>query len=555
MVREADLSGLDLRGTALDGLAFDRCDLSRTRIGRTGRNDGPGGLTSFTRCDLREARLDKAEISGSLFRGCDMRGAVLAHAAAELTCFIECDLSGVEATGLRGRLSLFERCKLGVHGIDPARFPGADLARATLRGSRLDGAVLDKATLCEADLTQVRAMDSSFRGAEMQGALFTGARIRRCDLTGADLRHGASPLMRRSAARLDRAVGMEASDNTYGWEVPGEVRKRLAAEIRAALAGETGWSGAGEALRRVRAGFGEDRLDQTVGAFRRDRVANLLSGWASLGVGMGASTILGWQAVTLMQGFVSTGVAAGLVLGAASLFGSKAKDLVQGAVAAGTLALKRHAAPMVEQAVRRGTALSDLVVVAWRGQGPDGALARALAAGGIASALTGDLRVAVCDSAGFDKAMAWMRAAVASPGSLSGDVVLLRRDGGGSGPVALRFHAAGGMTAVYPDAPDGGPVSQRWEASALRASSVFLAGRPDPDPVREACTAAREAFYRGVLEDAFGSLAPDRSVRDVLVQRDERGGFSARYGYDGPDIAASDEDLSLYAEGARFGMA
>ncbi len=213
----ADLAGKKLPNVDLSGADVDKADLTEADLTSAGlykaRMNGIDGTSMKlvdclgARVKLRDAWLDKADLSGSDFANADLSGAVVTNTTArglrlasgkikELDAkganWEDVDLSGTHVTkadftGARlarsdwteasGAEVVFVEAQLDTVVASRARMPASDFTGASLVGARFDGANLAEANFTNADLT-----GADFTGANLQNAVFTGA-----TLTGAVL--------------------------------------------------------------------------------------------------------------------------------------------------------------------------------------------------------------------------------------------------------------------------------------------------------------------------------------------------------------------------------
>lgn len=138
--------------------------------------------TLFTDLDLSEARN-----TGCVFNECTFRRARFNdsthHSAAFVNCtFAGCNFFDVTFTECKFVGSMFDGCQFdSMQVVDGdwsfVGLPGADLRKASFRGTRLR----------EADLTGARCQDGSIRDVDLSGAWLHSADFSNCDLRGSDL--------------------------------------------------------------------------------------------------------------------------------------------------------------------------------------------------------------------------------------------------------------------------------------------------------------------------------------------------------------------------------
>lgn len=199
---DADLPGIQLAGTSLEGAELSRASLAGAR---------------FDGCNLEDSELRQADLRGASLDGSNLEGVDLSRATL------------VDAS-LRG--SNLESARLDGADLSRAVFDGSNLEQAELHGAVLGGARFDRANLEGANLERVSAAGASFvganlekcdlRDAELSGANFEGANLERCDLRGARLvgaRLVGANLEKCDLRRADLAGGRHGGE-------PGALRRR-----------------------------------------------------------------------------------------------------------------------------------------------------------------------------------------------------------------------------------------------------------------------------------------------------------------------------------------
>jgi fluoroquinolone resistance protein len=185
--------GIQFTSVSLVGARFERCNLVGCRFAHADaretvfedcvlrRPQDQTGVAiafsrfedaSFTRCDLRFARMERSDLHGLSMEDCDLTGAVLSR------CTFKRRLGRSESAA-RGR---FVRCNLHL----------ADLAGAGLAGCELSGSRLLEADLSGTDLAGADLRGSEFFGANLAGAKLARADLRDAEISGLDLTQLAS---------------------------------------------------------------------------------------------------------------------------------------------------------------------------------------------------------------------------------------------------------------------------------------------------------------------------------------------------------------------------
>ena len=137
---------------------------------------------SFVDLDLTEARCRGMAFTDCTFRRARFNCSTHADAAFVNCTFVNCNLFDTRFTDCKLVGSMFDRCTYDLMQVSGGNWshvglPGADLARAAFRGTRLR----------EADLTGASFRGGTLRDADLSGALLRQAKLAGCDLRGSDL--------------------------------------------------------------------------------------------------------------------------------------------------------------------------------------------------------------------------------------------------------------------------------------------------------------------------------------------------------------------------------
>ncbi len=149
---DADLTGLRLQGTALDGLNWG-C--------HSGGVSGSGGA-NLSNADLEGADLSKAEITCADLRGANLSGA---------------NLRGVDIFGSNLSHANLSMAHIGCVYQGPCSSISLDLSGANLHGADLSGADLSDVDLSRTDLGDAFLDDVNLDGANLSGANLKNARV------------------------------------------------------------------------------------------------------------------------------------------------------------------------------------------------------------------------------------------------------------------------------------------------------------------------------------------------------------------------------------------
>ncbi len=207
-LRGAQLTGANLGGADLRGAVLDDAEMSESILSRAELSGARFTRARLTGADWLEAKPGSVDLSGAALGQCvflkaDLSGARLARADLSDATFIECQLDQADFSGATMIKTSFVTCKgegvsfrgatftqgVAIHGclFPDADFTGADMEKANLRGTLLQGARFDRAALAGADLSECDASRGSFERASMQGSLLLRTRLAEASLRGANL--------------------------------------------------------------------------------------------------------------------------------------------------------------------------------------------------------------------------------------------------------------------------------------------------------------------------------------------------------------------------------
>jgi uncharacterized protein YjbI with pentapeptide repeats len=219
---EAQLSHADLSGLALRRARLKGAMLIGTRWEGADAHGVHAPEQLFYRLSLPGLALAEAELAGCQFVECDLAGVDLRDADLAGANLITCKLSGAKFGGARGPGMVFAQyCDLSDADFSNAQMRGANFGAADMSRACLVASVLDGANLCE-----VRLADSDWHLASAKGALlrraglqraklvgvnFSEAILQHADLRGCDLRNSNLFAADLSRARLDGDVRLEGA--------------------------------------------------------------------------------------------------------------------------------------------------------------------------------------------------------------------------------------------------------------------------------------------------------------------------------------------------------
>ncbi|WP_345442141.1 pentapeptide repeat-containing protein [Actinoallomurus vinaceus] len=229
------------RPTAADGLVLENahlpslrlldvrgCGINAESLRASGIDVEGGDLSEISLCDadlrhgriigasMNAARLDRALLQESSWRGVTARGVQGTGIQAEGFTATECSLADAVLTRFAGRYATFRNCDLSRADLEMSYLYRASVigdppASASMRGVRLDGANLTQAYLAadftEASLphgwaTYARINQSVFDGADLRGTLLFRASAVKTEFNGAQL--GGQ----RGGLLADRCIGL-----------------------------------------------------------------------------------------------------------------------------------------------------------------------------------------------------------------------------------------------------------------------------------------------------------------------------------------------------------
>lgn len=211
----ADLSGADLSGgvqlvgATLDGAHLERANLSGADLSEASLDGARFGGADFSDAKLPNASLSGCDVAGTRFERADLQKSTWMRVRCDDGNFEEANLSGasfVESKGARAsfRRANLDRCSFVQNCEFPeARFDGAQMQQACLRGAELSRtnfdrarctqadfseATMDGASLRHADFTGAMCIRTSFREADLADSCWVGAILQKAKLQGASLR-------------------------------------------------------------------------------------------------------------------------------------------------------------------------------------------------------------------------------------------------------------------------------------------------------------------------------------------------------------------------------
>ena len=156
--RECDFDDADFRNIEADSLTIDGCTLRRADL-----TNLVCPALRITNSNAESAVMRRIEAHDAEITGCSLTSAKLGNAQLNLARIIDSDLSGAD--------------------MDGANLFGADLSGSRLRGVDLSGARLDGVKIERTDFSLASLRGHSFRGQRLESINFTEADLSGCDFT------------------------------------------------------------------------------------------------------------------------------------------------------------------------------------------------------------------------------------------------------------------------------------------------------------------------------------------------------------------------------------
>lgn len=178
----ARLSGANLENADLDGANLVSADLSGAKLHGASLANLNAAFADLARADLSFARAPEAKLEADLSNA-NLEGALLTDVSLE----------GANLTGARFVRANLTRAQLTQANILNADFTQANLQRCCLSGLDLriacfDFAIFTRAKLHKCNLEGMKLSGADFEGADLQTALLTSSTMFQANLRGADLR-------------------------------------------------------------------------------------------------------------------------------------------------------------------------------------------------------------------------------------------------------------------------------------------------------------------------------------------------------------------------------
>lgn len=474
--------------------------------------------------DLSGQDLRRADLGGLGFKDVDFSGATLSGSRAMNVTFDACDFSGVKAKGMQASNARFINSDFTpLHGHNP-NFAGADLDNAFFCGSILDRVHFDHANMTLARFASVSAKGVSFEHCDLSGSEHYLTRYSGCSFCEANL-----------AATASDGSGIEAPETTSGTVSSGNDYRDAQVPDGSAFALDRGMEKSFSHARKL----------------------------AELGAGVAMTMVLKSAAAKMaisipqLAWLLSLPCATWFVTKAREWLSKKLTKLARDTAGQGVMGLRKVVQPLVMHAARRIGNVQDLFVVLASGNcrkaltkafriGPHGSRGPVSA---IIHALAGDAHIVVCDARGLRRALTWLEHSFLAGERLASDVVLLRDEIQERGPTAIRFHAGGGMAAVFVDADGHARVRRRCAdevRSRLELAMLERYRKRSPEAIESIRDAVetRHEFILTYVRQVLGEVPPgfdpdclggflrelDRRAVDAPPSVEDRGSRTKRGG-------------------------
>ncbi|MEC7983935.1 MAG: pentapeptide repeat-containing protein, partial [Myxococcota bacterium] len=170
----------DRRGADLRGYQFTAVNWSGSQLSQSQMSGIRFEYASLVKADLRQsdltgARLNETTLDGALLEksiltGVSLRKSSLIGAQMRLTRILDADLRELDCTG-----AALPSCDISGSDASQAIFAGANLRDALFTGTNLQNASFRSANLIGASFHQAILKDVDLRGAEVEGADFSGS--------------------------------------------------------------------------------------------------------------------------------------------------------------------------------------------------------------------------------------------------------------------------------------------------------------------------------------------------------------------------------------------
>jgi uncharacterized protein YjbI with pentapeptide repeats len=188
-IERADLRGIELPKSLLEGVSFRRCDLdganlSGARLARAILKSASFREAYLAGADLRDANLESADLEGANLERAVLAGANLHRANLEGANLEGADLSRARVTHAQFVSARVAGANLADAILTHSDFSEADCGRCVFDRADLSGAVFNRSNLEEASFCDSDLRHATFEHAKVARAVLTGAKIAGLVATG-----------------------------------------------------------------------------------------------------------------------------------------------------------------------------------------------------------------------------------------------------------------------------------------------------------------------------------------------------------------------------------
>ncbi len=168
---------MDLSGALLDQVTFFKADLRTVKLDGARMN-----MTIMVESRFGDRDLSKMSFPYCQFTRCDLRGASFQEADVHNACFMESQLEGADFQRAIATNCLFQQAKLAGAKLMEANlhrsiFPDADLTGVNAAGADLFQSTFDRALLVQANLKGTELTEADFSHADISEADFSHATL------------------------------------------------------------------------------------------------------------------------------------------------------------------------------------------------------------------------------------------------------------------------------------------------------------------------------------------------------------------------------------------
>lgn len=157
-------SDIDLAGSSVTGLTFDRALVQRILMNRTRLSNARLFDVQCEASDLSGSSWQRSRWQRVHFKGCKLTGAQFTTLTGTDVSFQECTLEGAIFSGGKLKGVHFERCRMARAVFDRVSLGSATFRGCDLSGVDLMGSVLESVDLRESDIPDIRVEVGQYKG-------------------------------------------------------------------------------------------------------------------------------------------------------------------------------------------------------------------------------------------------------------------------------------------------------------------------------------------------------------------------------------------------------